>query len=238
MMTVKQEAVFKNLIDYVDRHNLQVQLYSGCAEPGYDDIPVLAADWNGPSISGNSDYTHKNGKQELTNRGKERYRLYKLGGFIDDFFGSDVSKEWDDEWTSCGECGKAIRTNPDSYSWEPNFVQSDYGLVCADCASEDDLADYTNTTDRAIPSWMHDIANKAGFVCAFDDPYLFVSCKRFQTGFHPGQNDTPQEALQELYDLCEGKEFFKKKYDYLFAITDKGQFDISWTVLIREREED
>ena len=237
MMTVKQEAVFKNLIDYVDRHNLQVQLYSGCAEPGYDDIPVLAADWNGPSISGNSDYTHKNGKQELTNRGRERYRLYKLGGFINNFFGSDVSTEWDDEWTSCGECGKAIRTNPDSYSWEPNFVQSDWGFVCADCASEDDLADYTNTTDRAIPSWMRGIADKAGFICALDDPYFSASCKRFQTGFHPGQNDTPQEALKELFDLCESKDFFKSKYDYLFAITGKGQFDLSWTVLIREREE-
>jgi hypothetical protein len=30
-----------------------------------------------------------------------------------------VSLEWSDEWTTCEGCGKAVRTTPESYSWQP-----------------------------------------------------------------------------------------------------------------------
>jgi hypothetical protein len=42
--------------------------------------------------------------------------------------------EWSDEWSTCSDCGKAFRTSPDSYGWQPSyFWASDCEMVCVDC---------------------------------------------------------------------------------------------------------
>ncbi len=45
--------------------------------------------------------------------------------------------EWSDEWATCDDCGKAIRTQPDSYQWSPAYEMSgDSILLCKVCAAE------------------------------------------------------------------------------------------------------
>lgn len=42
--------------------------------------------------------------------------------------------EWSDEWTICDDCGKALRTSPDSYFWEPAYTMDDSGsCLCRAC---------------------------------------------------------------------------------------------------------
>ena len=219
-MDDKKSRVLSRLIEYCDRHNLCVDIYDGVAEPGYDDKIMIAANWNPDNMK-------------------------RIGKFIERYFEGEVLTEWSDEWIRCEDCSKAVRTQPNCYGWLPYYVMGDGWIMCGDCAKEsveDCLAEFIDNDNKAIMDWMMESAEKAGFVCALDDPWFGeMKCKRFQTGWHEHQNDTPQKALEELYLLCDedvekGKEFFEDKYEYLFAITGKGQFDMDWTVLIRERE--
>jgi len=246
-MDDKKQGVLGRLIEYIDHNGLDVQTYPGVVEPGYDDVFMIAADWNGPSSCIDDKWDWENTGKEfvLTKNGRRRARTKRIGDFIERYFEGDVVVEWNDEWTGCYECGKAFRMSPDCYSWLPYYVMGDGWIMCGDCAKEnveDCLAEYIDSQDRAIMDWMMKGAGEAGFVCALDDPWFGERvCRRFQTGWHEHQNDTPKKALEELYLLCDedvkkGKRFFEDKYEHLFAITGKGQFDIDWTVLIRERE--
>ena len=48
--------------------------------------------------------------------------------------------EWEDEWSTCNDCGKAFRTQSDSYGWKPSYWRwvdkdGDYAKeICAACA--------------------------------------------------------------------------------------------------------
>ena len=51
--------------------------------------------------------------------------------------GYGYAVEWSDEWSTCGECGKAVRTSPDNWGWTPSFrIFNDCELLCLDCAAE------------------------------------------------------------------------------------------------------
>jgi hypothetical protein len=91
----------------------------GYAEPGYTDPEngVLFANWN--RFPRNFD------------------QLLEKAGY---------ACEWSDEWATCEDCGKAVRTEPDSYCWKPAFRmgREDCGLFCVDCfANETDETDET-----------------------------------------------------------------------------------------------
>jgi hypothetical protein len=78
-------------------------------EPGYDNPKkgILFANWN--SFPRNFDMV-----------------LEKLGYAV----------EWSDEWFTC-DCGKAIRTQPDSYCWQPSYKEKHGEILCKECALED-----------------------------------------------------------------------------------------------------
>ena len=48
-MDDKKDRVLSRLIEYIDHNGMDVQTYPGVVEPGYDDVFMMAADWNGPS---------------------------------------------------------------------------------------------------------------------------------------------------------------------------------------------
>ena len=41
--------------------------------------------------------------------------------------------EWSDEWTTCCGCGRLIRTQPDSYAYEPQYVLHNGEITCVKC---------------------------------------------------------------------------------------------------------
>lgn len=44
-----------------------------------------------------------------------------------------VDVEWSDEHSTCGSCGGLMRTSPDSYHWESEFVVGDGEITCTAC---------------------------------------------------------------------------------------------------------
>jgi len=103
---------------------------NGYAEPGYDDKECVATgNWNAL------------GNKTMSERMRQLpERLAKL------FERIGVECEWSDEWSTCDECGKFVRTSPDSHSWSPSYVvatdadsyvvAADAELLCLECAGE------------------------------------------------------------------------------------------------------
>jgi hypothetical protein len=157
------------------------------AEPGYTDPEkgILFGNWNGPVMKRIGDIAEKLG--------------YEI--------------EWSDEWSTCTNCYKAVRTSPDSYGWTRSFFMSECDITCKDCILEDP-AEYiealTNNSD------LPDV-----FGIDFSEHGFEKSTERYESGFHPGQTDDPKKIAKQLES--EGKE-------YIFQITDVGQFDVHFTV--------
>ena len=41
-----------------------------------------------------------------------------------------IECEWGDEWVACNDCGKLLRTQPDSMWWKPSFYCDENGAHC------------------------------------------------------------------------------------------------------------
>lgn len=93
------------------RHQAENMLWTHeYAEPGYDQPRkgILFADWNVFPT-------------ELDTI------LEKLGYEV----------EWYDEWDICEGCNRALRTQPNSYDWKPQYAQRESEFVCLECADDE-----------------------------------------------------------------------------------------------------
>lgn len=120
--------------------------------------------------------------------------------------------EWSDEWTTCGGCGKALRTSPDSYSWQPSYFDMDGEYTCLECT---DIEAYLETLEDNPRRAVNDHINPAdyGYVKLEGD---------FENGFHPGQNDNPTEIFKRLRAAGHKR--------LLFNIDSVSQFYITFEV--------
>lgn len=165
----------------------RIELYHGCVEPRYDDKPVALGNWNNIN-------------------GKVSNALELLGYEI----------EWEDEWASCGDCGKVVRTNPNSYGWTQYFaIIGECELVCGDCIKE-------------FPyKYLEGIENNPNHCTTFDLPLEDLGYKMveedFESGFHPGQNDKPSAILERLLKN-------DPKGRYIFVLDEQSQFYIGFSV--------
>jgi hypothetical protein len=176
-----------------------MQFYSGCNEPGYDDKPVMLANWN-------------NIPDKVYNR------LERLG----------FSCEWEDEWVSCGECGKVVRTNPNSYGWQQSFVIfNDCELVCLECL-DSSIQDYFES--------LHNNSRMALTVPILDkynpENYGYKLVKDgFENGLHEWMNDDPKKILKDLLANDPNGLF-------MFAMDEQSQFYITFKVYQKIENED
>lgn len=133
------------------------------------------------------------------------------------------SIEWEDEWTTCEDCGRAVRTSPDCYGWQPSYALiDDCQIVCADCLAKDPieyLESLENHPTRALNMPAIDPAEYG---------YTIVE-QGFENGFHPGQNDNPKEIYKRLHE---------KFPRLLFRVDDVGQFDIGFSIWTKQDEEE
>lgn len=210
---MNKEKIFNNLMEYLEKHNCYPEYYHGITEQGYDDKPLLVADWN--------IYYEDNGKKHIS---------HKLLSWAEDYF-EDIEFSWNDEWTNCSDCYKAVRTSPTHYGWLPSYMwTSDCSIACVECyedQAEDIIETYRNDTNKAIMPEFYPILEQNGFICYSPDEY----CKCFETGFHPGQNDDPKRVAKDI-------ESELPNYDYIFKINSCGQFDLQWSVFLRKQETD
>lgn len=136
--------------------------------------------------------------------------------------------EWLDEWTSCAECYRAIRTESDSYWWLPEYAWIGDDIVCSACLAEDiggnvDAGDYVNNPRNAI-TWCTDAElESAGWTqWAPGDPH------DYQNGWHPGQDDDPTKVLESIQR--------ETSADVVFRIHDAGQFDMTFRAYTRDAD--
>jgi hypothetical protein len=129
--------------------------------------------------------------------------------------------EWEDEWATCHECGKAVRTKPDSYGWTSYYrILNECELICLDCL---DVAEYLESIEdnprQACPPEMDPAEH--GYV---------KHSGTFENGWHPGQNDDPKKILAEMQ--AAGMKHV------VFRLAGAGQFDISFEAYHKPEESD
>ncbi len=181
--------------------------YEGISEPGYEDTPAIAANWN---------------------KCEEYFKKF-----------SDKKKLlWDDEWSGCDDCNKAVRIQPDSYDWEPNFVTFlDGTLVCQKCITdlydvysdailELYICNQNSTVYKLAPSWLYPFFELKGFTCLDQNN----ECRIFESGLHEGQSDSPEKVMAQIHSI------YTNTVDIIFIGTAKSQFDLNWNTLLKVKE--
>ena len=201
----KQEKKINRLINYIREKDIDIQ-YGQTV----DNEHIFIANWNDKKFD-------------------------KIGEWLENSSVFDygfVHTGYDDDHDYCSECYKWYSTQPDYYGGEPKAIWvSDCDRLCKSCAlgyPEDIEEFYNNQYDRALPAWAIDTIKKLGYFCL--DDANNESCKIYENGLHPGQNDTPADIIKNLE-----KEGFWDKYDYIFCINSTGQFDCRFSLFVKER---
>lgn len=97
------------------------------------ELGVYTCDWNALD-----EYVRGQGRVELPGgRWPELLsrRLEKLGADI----------QWSDEHSTCGDCGKLVRTEPDGFGWRPEFHVGHGEITCLGC-----MLDHTGGGDDVL----------------------------------------------------------------------------------------
>jgi hypothetical protein len=176
-----------------------VNIYGEYAEPGYSaDGPILTGNWN--SVEGD------NG-------------LVKRVGNILEKIGCEL--EWEDEWSTCGDCGGLVRTEPTSYHWTPSYAfVYECELLCLNCLKKD------------LVPYLEEMEGNSSKAITFDVDlsqygYEQYNKERYESGWY-GQNDDPKAIAKMLRA--------KGITRFIFVIDGKGQFDINFSVWVHESE--
>ena len=136
--------------------------------------------------------------------------------------------EWSDEWITCENCNKAIRTSPDCYSWTPSYVLlRECSVVCLECLDnviEDYLSEMIGESNRVIPE------NVARHIDFEAHGFTQVNEEAYESGFHPGQEDTGPKVIKTL--TASG--VITDDTEWLFVQDEQSQFYIRFSLWIRK----
>lgn len=183
--------------------------YEGYVEPGYNDPEsglIATGDWNPRS------WDRPIPKEDLL--------MPRIGAILEKL---KVELQWEDEWCTCGECGKLVRTQPDSYSWTRSYWYNEgIGLYCEDCILEDpeDYLEYLEGNPDTANTLNLDLE---------DQGYRRVD-EDFENGLSGGQCDDPHKIAESLREL--GIERF------IFEIDSTEQFGLAFSVWVHKSEYD
>lgn len=136
--------------------------------------------------------------------------------------------EWLDQWVIDYGHSKAYRISPNSYDWVCQVTFTDDGeLLTPDSPIEDwthhfAITDHTQPI-KALPS--HIIANQLKEL-EFKKLRKSKELSTFESGFHPGQDDQPENIAKVLFD--------QGYSEIVFKIESSGQFDIEFSAWARK----
>jgi hypothetical protein len=208
-------ALCARLLDYANRHGHDFN-YSdrGYCEPGYTDPDcgiIAFGNWNSRD---KCDWS--SGKRVVLEEDNTMPRIAEV------LEKAGIEIEWEDEWETCSQCGKAFRTSPDSYGWQQHFwfCEDACEYVCADCVNEDpsDYLEYLEGNDRHCMTFDVDL-----------DEHGYVELQSgFEHGLHHGQAADPQKIAAALRSA--GSERF------IFVLDSTGQFDVHFSVWVHKDE--
>ena len=204
-MSSKMGWQVQNYIEEIQLH------YNGYGEPGYSDPDcglIATGNWNDVTVYDKQTQSRKV-VSDLPQRISDLFE--KIG----------IPCEWLDEWSECGNCGKLIRTEADSYCWLPSYKLYDGDISCEECLKADPESYLSSLEDNP------DDANTFSSIDPADYDYVKLD-EDFETGWFPGQTDSPHKVAKELRD--------KGVSRYLFNIDNTGQFDTHWSCFIHADE--
>lgn len=168
----------------------------GYAEPGYstDKAIIIVGNFNPDSFDNPGDF-----------------------GRTCDLLGKVAELEWSDEWATCGECGKLVRVQADSYCWTRAYhIFNECEIVCHNCIDADE--------------YLEDVMDNATSAVTLDvDPtdHGFEAYNgQFEAGLHPGQTDNPRDIAERV--RADGWAHF------VFKVDSVGQFDIRFRVYVKD----
>lgn len=183
------------------------------AEPGYDapKAGILFGNWNDKTQYDTTTRTFRT----LDTRPSRFAKIAEAAGY---------TCEWYDEWATCDDCYKAVRTSPDSYGWRRSYaiLERDSAFLCAECVKADPAAYLEELLDNPRRADTLDL-DLAGFgFTKYNGTY--------ENGMHPGQTDDPTKITADIR-AAHGP------VEIVFQIPAVGQFDIEFTAWYRPRQE-
>ncbi len=189
---------------------IELDYFDGYAD-GQTSEPVVKGNWNNLNHKMNDDAT----KLE-TLPGRLCNALERIG----------VEAVWCDEYTACGECMKAIRTQPDSYQWVAEFTYlEDAGYVCTHCLQTkygvDALESFINEPHKAVTFFDAAQLESFGF-----ERHPDSDAASFESGWHPGQTDNPETILASILES-------RPDAQVVFLIDESSQFSVSFSAFVR-----
>lgn len=202
--------------------NGEIDVAADYAEPGYTkrdpDGDIFFGNWNPPkfyfSTNDKATFESLSLKEKKTAMGMAR-----VAEFIERI-GSSV--EWSDEWATCYDCSRAFRTQADSYSWQPSYIDIDGELSCDKCffsKVEEDMLDELAENGHGIP-----FTDDRLFDMLEEFDYKKVNEDSFEAGLYGGQDDSPEKL----------RDAFRKGgvTHSIFVIDSTGQFDRHFSVYV------
>lgn len=194
------------IVDILERNNTQIYHPDHCAW-NTDQYHILIDSWN----------DIKRCEKQILASGliSDMPDTLRDGDILEKAFNICFS----DQYSSCSGCGKLIKTSPSYYGDLPEYLYTDCEILCSDCYTDDDVIDlYLNDADKAVNSrQLKKSLEKHGFICYRDN---------LESGFHPGQTDSPHKISKELEKEIPGTE-------WIFCIDGAGQFDIHFSLWYR-----
>jgi len=190
--------------------DLKNNCYSEYAEPGYttpETNMIVLGNWN-EVTSYNNEYRVR---VVIDRTICQLARIFEALG---------IEMEWRDEWTSCHDCSKIVRTSPDGWGWTPSYFATDGHLTCIECIREDP-EDYLSQLEELGRG------NLIQFIDPGEHGYTLIQ-DNFESGLHPGQSDSPDKILEALNKAgCER---------VVMNIDSKGQFDVRFSAWMHDEE--
>ena len=199
-----KNSLFEKILEK-ENNNSNIRDAWEFAEIGYKkenpDLPILFGNWN-------ADYSGD--KTVPTRMSRIRDIAEKLGYTV----------EYEDEWATCSECNRAVRTSQNSYGWRPYYSVVRGELLCADCIKKDpeDYLEELEQNHRNAVTFDLDL-EKHG--------YKQVN-GLFDHGFHSGMDADPKVILNSLEKLGIRR--------VIFNLDGTGQFHLTFSVWVHESE--
>lgn len=188
----------QKILEWADKNGIQIDVAEDYAEPGYKKDkpkqPILLANWN---------------------------RVQDLDSALNDKIEKQFNIEWCDEWATCGDCQKIVRTSGDSYSWKAYYHCDENGFVCGDCVKK-------NPEDY-IKSLVNNPSKADTLDISLEDQGFEELEEKYANGWY-GRNDSPKEILAKLQAKFPGGEF-------VFGNVEASQFETRFKIYKREVEE-
>jgi len=186
----------------------EIQIHTEYGEPGYSSETGVIATGNWNEVDEYDPQLQM--RVPISNLPKRIGEIFERMG---------IECEWSDEWSSCEDCGALVRTSGDSYCWQPSYaIIDECTFLCHKCILEDPvdyLEELVGDCNRCMTLEDLDLTQHG---------WKQYNADSYESGWHPGQNDSPQKIAKELKKMG--------IHRFIFKLDENSQFYSKWSVFI------